>query len=122
MSASLKAVLDRLRPMQTGKYQLNQHGCYAPVLRSEKIYHWLLVASCGFPEAINFKSLTNWFDAFIHQQEKFKSAGQILVSTALKTLNDPIGQEKLAAEIQRQVNQYRITQIPIKIGSETLCL
>jgi len=79
MSSHLKKVLDRIRPLQTGKYKMNANGEFSPITRNKKKFSFLLISTCGFPEINNFKVIETWFDSFIDQYENYYSAGKIFL-------------------------------------------
>jgi multimeric flavodoxin WrbA len=103
MTASLKLVLDRLRPLQTGGYRLNRRGDFAPVLKSSKAYHFLLVATCGFPEIKTFNTLETWFDHFVDQYDEFGMAGKILLPAAPVVMKTGPIRNRFYAELDKHL-------------------
>ncbi len=78
MTAPLKAVLDRLRILQSGFYSINSNGDFSPNLINISSKNLLLISTCGFPEVKTFNSLEVWFDDFCEQYDGFNNVGKIL--------------------------------------------
>lgn len=102
ISARLKSVIERMRPLSSGKYSTNKYNNFYPVPRDLKEYKFFIVCTCGFPEIETFASSKMFFETITNLYDNYTGLGGIYIP-AFKAIS--LGFKDLLKKIKHEVKK-----------------
>jgi hypothetical protein len=100
-SSKLKSFFERLRPLTSGKYDINEHGNFYPLPISQHKYNFLIVSICDFPGVNNFEPSRMFFEYTFNNSDHYVDMGGIYIP-AFPYINE--NKQEIIPDIKNEIS------------------